>query len=998
MRFISRAIVASSLAVSLIAPLGTVADAGIQDVNGRNGGPGYIPTGQKLTATIAPGSSYQRLATGLRPDGNADANDAVSEALSPDGKTLLVLTSGFNNSFYQQGPNYVPFSFALNTYDPTTGQSVPVGNPNNDFPYGFNQSEWVFVYDVSSGTPVKTQQVPIPNTYEGLAWDPSGTTFYVSGGIDDRILVFSNQQGQYAPNAPFIILNHNSNDRAPTPNYDGGLLAGTPAGKAVPALVTGAIAGGVDLSKDGKTMVVANYGNASASIVDMATRTVSSEVVFYTPGSNVAQGEYPFWVAVKSSPTTGAYKKAYVSSQRDNQVMVITGSKLSKVIPVPSGPNKLTLNGDQSVLYVACGNDDSVVAINTKTDAVIATISLARPGYVYKGSWPTDIAFGPNGKEMYVTLGGENAVAVVNTASRRVEGRIPVGWYPTSVRLSQDGKHLWAINEKSNMGPNPGQTYYSWNTPYGISLNTTSTDTYTWEAEKGGLVSMPTPSGNVLANLSKQVDLNNGFNTPNDDAMMSFLRGKIKHVIYIVNENRTFDQVLGDLGNGSDGQPKLTFFTQPITPNLHALAADYATLDRFYDSSETSGVGWNWVMQGHTNAFVEQTQPVDYGNSNGFGFTYDWQGIVKHINLGLAATGGSSIFTTRITGILDPTGSSTILPGSADPSATEGANDLSKNANGGYIWEDALRHGMTVRNYGWQDDLTYYGTNTPFNPSPVRYPFKKGVLQSAPSTPSIQKVTDMYYRAFDQTYPDIYRVEEWQREFDGYVKSGNMPNLEVMTIPHDHTGSFGSALEGLNTPQLELADHDYAVGLLVQAVSHSKFWPSTAIVMLEDDPQDGQDHVEGHRSIIHILSPYTKSHSVIHTTYTSVNAIRTVESLLGLPPLGMNDANAVPMSDVFTTQPNLQPYNAIIPGSLCQPPVYQSLVPACFKPGVRRTRRVVQLHDGAWWAQHTAGMNFSEPDHLNSAYYNALLEYGILGRGTLPTRGALASAPKDDDK
>ena len=382
-------------------------------------------------------------------------------------------------------------------------------------------------------------------------------------------------------------------------------------------------------------------------------------------------------------------------------------------------------------------------------------------------------------------------------------------------------------------------------------------------------------------------------------------------------------------------------------------------------------------MQGHTNAFVEETQPVDYGNSDGNGFTYDWQGIVKNVNVGLPPTGGKTIFTTRITGLLDPSGRSTILPGPADPAATEGAGDLSPGATGGYIWEDALRHGKTVRNYGWQIDTTLYGT--PLGPKPVRAPYEHGELQSPPSTPSIQALTDRYYRAFDMNYPDVYRIEEWQREFDGFVRAGSLPALTVMTIPHDHTGSFKTALEGLGTPQLELADHDYAIGRLVEAVSRSRFWPSTAIVMLEDDPQNGQDHVEAHRSIVHIISPYTRLHAVVHTRYTSVNALRTVEALLGLPPLGMNDANATPMSDVFATAPLHGPYAAIVPGSLCAPPVSTDLIPACKSRAVRRTPAIAQRHDRAWWAKMTAGADFRVPDRLDARRYNALLEYGILG-------------------
>ncbi len=1001
---VARASLSTALTASLLAGLISPADAALRrfQVSGTNGGPALLPTGQYLTATAAPGSSYQRLATGLRADGNADADDAVSSSLSPDGKTLLVLTSGFNTSINYE--NNTPILFPV--LSPITGKPATFVNPTTKKPaQGYNQAEFVFVYDVSRGVARKRQQIPIPDTFEGLVWDPSGERFFVSGGIDDRVLVFKADATQplasrYQPDAPFIILNHNSKDSEPIPNYDGGLLANTPAGRAAPLLVTGAIAGGLDISRDGKTLVVANFGNASASIVDLTKtgRPVIAEPIFYTPGSRVAQGEEPFWVVVKSDPESGAYQKAYLTSQRDNQVMVVDGQRLASIIRVPSGPNKMVLDGDQRRLYVVCGNDDSVVAIDTGRDRVIGQFRLERPGSRYKGANPDDITVGPYGRTLYVTLGGENAVAVIDVSSGRVVGRIPVGWYPTSVRLSNDASHLFAINEKSNAGPNPDQTYYSWNTPYGKSLDANGRNSYTWEAEKAGIVSMPLPDPNELNYLSRQVDTNNNIGVANDDRMMAYLRRKIKHVIYIANENRTFDQVFGDLGNGANGDPRLTFFNRPITPNLHALEEDYATLDNFYDASETSGVGWNWVMQGHTNAYVEETQPVDYGNSNGFGFTYDWQGIVKNMNLGLPATGGNSIFTTRITGILDPTGSSTILPGPSDPSASEGADQLGEDAIGGYIWEAALRRGLSYRNYGWQDDLTYYGTGTAFQPSLVRHPFENRALQSSPSTPSIQRDTDRYYRAFDQSYPDIYRIEEWRRELATFVRADAMPNLMTMTIPHDHTGSFGTAIEGLGTPQLELADHDYAIGQMVEALSHTKFWASTAIVMLEDDPQDGQDHVEAHRSIIHIISPYTRSHALVHTTYNTVNALRTVEDLLGLPPLGLTDANAAPMSEVFAETPNLQPYTAIIPGSLCAAPVHPDLVPECFSPNNRslRTRRIGQLHDSAWWAKQTAGMDFRQPDHLDSGAYNALLEYGITGHGKPPV-ASKATARKTGD-
>ena len=990
-------------------------------LDGSGAGPGRIPTGQYITGTAAPGSVYQRLTTGLRADGNADADSAMSGALSPDGTTLLVLTSGFNVATNQQvqqtTASPVPLLFpALN---PVTGIDTPFTNPNGSSKVydaagnpqsattpgtQLNQAEFVFVFDVRTGTPQKVQQIYVPDTFDGLAWDPSGKRFYVSGGVDDRVLIYKRSGAQFVPDAPFLMLGHNDLDTQTLPLYDGGVLRFTPLGQQLTAtipstnpyfkLLTGAVAAGFDVSRDGKTMVVANFGDASASIVDLSTRKVSTEIPFTTAGATSAadaKGEYPFWVAVRSNPSNGAFLKAYVSSYRDDDVMVVSpGSSTAGEIKVPSGPNKMALSADGATLYVACGRDDSIAVVDTATDTVGRVISIARPGYRYKGSTPTSIAVAPDGKTLYVTLGGENAVAVVDALSGRVLGRIPTGWLPTSVSLSSDGTRLFVLNEKSNAGPNPGQAYYSYNTAYGKALNPTNANLYTWEIEKSGLLTIPLPDSATLARLSAMVDANNGFSgqAPGAvDAVMTEIRRHIKHVIYIINENRTFDQVLGDLGNGSNGDPQLTFFTQNVAPNLHALAANYVTLDNFYDSSETSGVGWNWVMQGHTDDFVEKTQPVQYGNARGAGLTYDWQGIVANINLGMPASNCAKldIFNCRITTIArNGSADSNIFPGPADPSASEGSDDVRPTALGGYIWESALRAGLTVRNYGWQIDLNYY--NTPLDPDPAhtRNPGTKGVLEASPSTPTIQAVTDRYYRAFDMTYPDIYRIEEWQREFAGFVQSGTMPNLMVMTIPHDHFGSFATAIEGLRTPQLEMADHDYAVGRLVEAVSHSKFWNSTAIVMLEDDPQNGQDHVEGHRSYIHIISPYTKTHFVDHTTYTSVNALRTVEDLLGIEHLSMYDANAEPMSSVFATTANAQPYRAIIPGSLCASPVAPDLVPACSTPGAPKTAAVRQVHGGAWWAAMTAGMDFTHPDRLDSARFNAILEYGIAGRRAMP--------------
>jgi DNA-binding beta-propeller fold protein YncE len=252
--------------------------------------------------------------------------------------------------------------------------------------------------------------------------------------------------------------------------------------------------------------------------------------------------------------------------------------------------------------------------------------------------------------------------------------------------------------------------------------------------------------------------------------------------------------------------------------------------------------------------------------------------------------------------------------------------------------------------------------------------------------PTLRDYNDVYYRGFDLSVPDSYHYEEWKREFDQYVGNGNLPQLEIMSLPLDHFGGFGSNVGGLNTPSLEIADNDYALGRLVQAVSNSPYWNDTAIFVVEDDAQDGPDHVDGHRSPGYVISAYTKRHAVDHRFYNTMNMLRTIEDLLGMDHLGMNDANSDPMGEVFTTKPDLTPYVAVLPGSLCQAPVATDLIPECQQALVPRTRPLQSLHDGKWWADVTRKFNFKRPDDLDSAGFNRVLWRGIMGEKPYPTQ------------
>lgn len=986
--------------------------AGGQKWNSAPVGGNLLPDGFYITPTATPGSIFQRLTTGLRPDGSADANGAVTTALSPDGTALLILTTGYNTNFFNQDSTGTPILWPA--LDPTTGLTTTTTTPN---------AEWVFVFDVRGSQPVQKQQINIPDTYHGLLWDPSGKRFYVAGGIDDRIYVYKATSAgpsattTFVPDAPFVLLGHNLPSNVPIPEYPtGGLFNSTPVNSNPFAedmfIPFSALAAGLAISLDGSTLYVANYQNDSLSIIDIATRKVSNEIHFFVPGQTTAIGEMPYWLALVSN-SKGATVKTYVTSQRDGQVLVVQPSGSFGAITVGGEPNRMVLSADQHHLYVANGDLDEIEVIDTTKDVVESRISVARPGYPYKGSNPNSLTLSPDGRRLYATLGGENAVAVIDLAFGTVIGRIPTGWYPSSVTVSPDGKRLFVVNMKSNAGPNleyridcPGEgipAEYSTLLcptvarsvklpvyPYSslVLSDSTSRNEYILPLLKSGFLTIPVPDDGTLALLSVQVDANNGFFNRRPDPMMAFLHQQIKHVIYIQKENRTYDQVLGDLKQGN-GDPSRVQFPQPISPNHHLLGTQFALLDNYYDAGDVSGDGWNWDTQGHANDATVKNVLVGYGNAN-FNIPFDWNGNPRNIGIALPdqTSGTPSPSTVRITTLIDPTGGSSIEPGTKDITASEGADDLSPDALGGYIWDTVLRAGKTVRHYGLYADENYYVVpSAPTSPPSrqlyipiVRNAFAEKVVQAVPVRPSLMGRTDLYYRGWDLNTPDQYRFEEWNREFNEYVKNGNLPDFEMVDFMEDHFGNFSSNAANLENPLAQMASNDYAVGRLVEAVSHSPYWKDTAIFVVEDDAQDGPDHVDAHRSTAFVVSPYTQSGAVVHTNYNSTNVVRTIEDILGVNYLGLNDANARPMSDVFMWQPNLTPYIAPIPGILCLPPVDPTLVPECKDPAGRPiTAAVKPLHDGAWWNQATKGLNFNHPDMVNADLFNRILWRGIMG-------------------
>jgi YVTN family beta-propeller protein len=913
-----RALLAGSLSVVLAAgSLPANAAARPDATVGGNLSGSLLPIGEYITPLVTPGSSFQRLSTGLRADGTADANGGISTALSPDGKTLLVLTSGYNAGFFTPNGTAIttPFLYPL-TGRPATCKTCTTGT-----------FQWVFVYDVSGTSPMRKQQIALTSSFAGITWDPKGTRFYVSGGQDDRVYIYKQGANGFAPDAPFVILNHSSHGTNPVPSYDNG------------GQVTG-----VSISPDGKSLFAANVDNNSVSVADASTRKVVRE--FTLPGAADFGGQYPIWVTPHAG-LNGATDKLYVSSLREGKIVIFTASGALKSIVVGGEPEKSLLSRDGSRLYVVNPNLDQIDQIDTASDTLTRVIDVRRPGYRYHGSNPNSLALSADGKTLYVTIAGENAIGVIDVASGTVLGRIPTAWYPSSVTISADGSKLYVSNMKANAGPTPFN-----NTPAAVAaLNTTNRDDYVLAREKGGLETFPIPDASTLAYLSAVVDSNNRFTANRQvSPTMQFLRTKIKHVIFIQKENRTYDQVLGDLPVGN-GDPRLALFPQAITPNNHSLAMQFADLDNFYNAGDVSNDGWNWDYEGYANDIDHQATPVSYaGDGN----------VASPIFGGITVSGPI--------GVSDVYGVHTIQDNA-------GTSDLRPDTTGGYLWDSALRAGLSIRHYG-----QYLSGNAPI----VRHANRVNKIQGFPLFKTLAGHTNQFFYQWDTRVPDEFRYEVWKDEFDSYVKYGNMPNFEFMQMNMDHTGNLGvngGNVANLETPEQDVASNDHAIGQLVDAVSHSPYWASTAIFIEEDDAQDGPDHVDGHRSAGFIISPYTAHNKVVHTFYNTVNMDRTMEDLLGMDHLGLNDANAVSMDDVFAYQPDLQPYNVLIPGNLCAPPVDTTLVPDCFNPQMRSrvTRAIRSLRGAKWWSVHSKRFAFNKPDANDPAEFNHLLWQGMVG-------------------
>lgn len=672
------------------------------------------------------------------------------------------------------------------------GSSIAVG----DLPLGMDVSpDGKFAVIVNSGESgatisvvdiVKkevTKTVPMASLWNGVRFLHHHNEFYVTTGNQNSVIHFVLRNGNPEP-VDTILL-----------------------GKKFPAENISPT--GLDVSQDDSTLFVVTKGNNSVYKIDYTRNTILSSLKL----------NHELYSCLYDNARNILFASEWGGSEI---AMIATDSlRLMGTIPVGDHPTEMTETKNGKRLFVANANNNTVSVIDIGAGKVIETISTALSPDALNGSTPNSVALAADDKLLFVANADNNCLAVIDVSKpgqSRSKGFIPTGWYPTEVRVVNN--ELLVTNGKGETSKaNPHHEYIG-----GLL--------------RGTLSFIPLPTEPQLEHYSAEVFQN----TPHADekAELSYEKDNpiplnkeqaspIKHVFYIIKENRTYDQVFGDIPRGN-GDSSLCIFGADVTPNQHAIADQFVLLDNFYADAEVSADGHNWSTAAYATDYVEKTWPTLYGRRGG---KYDFE--------------------------------------------EEGITSPSE----GYIWDNCIRHGVSLRNYGefWSDG---------------KVTAKGLVPRTCPE-----------YRGWDLSYPDVERAKAWEREFTQYESGDSLPQFEIIRLPNDHTAG---TRKGNLSPRAMVADNDQAVGMVVDRISHSKYWSESAIFILEDDAQNGPDHVDAHRSTALVISPYVKHHFVDHTMYSTSGMIRTMELILGIPPMTQYDANATPMYFAFTSKPDRAPF------------------------------------------------------------------------------------------
>jgi YVTN family beta-propeller protein len=722
-------------------------------------------------------------------------------------------------------------------------------------------------------------KVIIPKSWYGLKFSANEKYLYAGGGNDNWIL-------QYAIVNKKLKL------------FDSIKLGDKWPNKISPT--------GIEIDDAAKRMYVVTKENNSFYIVDL----VSKKIVYKD-----SLGE-----AAYSCILSNNKKELYISLWGGKKILVfdVAARKISSEINVGENPNEILLSKNGKYLFVANAGDNSVSVIDIAKRKVIEVLNAALYPNAPTGSASNGLALSENQQTLYIANADNNCLAVFDVSKpgfSKSKGFIPVGWYPTNVKVI--GKKIFVSNGKGFQsfanphGPNP--VVVKKKVKFQKADNEDNETEYIGGLMKGTMSIVDEPSASQLAAYSKQVydntpytkekEMNSKGEAGNPIPMKVGKPSPIKYVFYIIKENRTYDQVLGDMTEGN-GDTSLVLFGEKYTPNQHKIAREFVLLDNFYVDGEVSADGHNWSLAANANDYLEKTWPTSYGDRGG---SYD----------------------------------------------AEGNREIA-NPDRGFIWDYCKRAGVSYRTYGeFADDYK-------------------------PNIPVLKDHFCTYYTSWDQKVRDTTRANQWKRDFDSLVAANALPQLNTLRIINDHTEGLSI---GRPTPFAHVADNDWGVGMFLDYLSHSSIWKESVAFIVEDDAQNGPDHVDAHRSTAYVAGPYVKRKFVDHSMYSTSSLLRTIELILGLPPMSQYDAAAPSMYKSFMATPDLTPYNS---------------VPALIDINERNTR-----HTASQRLSET--FDFSKEDRVPDLLFSQVIWKAVKGEESImpaPRRSAFvkpAVKEKDDD-
>jgi YVTN family beta-propeller protein len=712
----------------------------------------------------------------------------------------------------------------------------------------------------------------------------------------------------------------------------------------------GALPVGLAVDPEGKTLYVAANINNTLGEIDIASGKLVREIpVGNAPYDVVLVGRRAYvsnWAGrlpEQGDPTGPSGDAAPVrvdpvrNIANDGSVSIVdldAGHEIGQV-SVGLHPSGMVAAADGRHILVANANSDSISVIERETGKVIETISTKPVETLLFGSAPNALALSSDGRRLYVSNGTNNSIAVIDfqPPQSKLLGCVPTGWYPAGIALDAARSKLYVANVKGN-----GSRNRSWEGERKIGGKPVFG--YNSHDHQGTLSFIGIPTDDALAAYTQSV-LDNNRLTESISALapprpnvaprpVPERHGEpsvFKHVVYIIKENRTYDQVFGDIEKG-EGDPQLCIFGSEVTPNHHKIVEEFILLDNFYCSGVLSADGHQWTNEAYVTDYLEKAFA-------GFPRSYPYPG-----------------------------------------------GDTMAYAPTGFIWDNVLAHNKTLRVYGEFVSATVRWKDPARRARPTFMncyrDFIDGTglidIRATANIKTLENYLCPTAIGFPGIVPDVHRAAQFINELKQFEATGGFPNFSIMLLPNDHTTGTRA---GMPTPEAAVADNDLALGRIVEAISHSKFWPETCIFVVQDDPQAGFDHIDGHRTVAMVISPYTRRRVVDSTNYNQTSMVRTIELLLQLPPMNQLDSSATPMASCFADEPDVTPYDAVpnqIPLDRLNPQMSQIKDPR-------------QLH----WAMESAKLDLDDIDRAEEDVFNRILWHARRGRDDTYPQWAVSS-------